>query len=253
MTCGSAREALLDLARGVAMAERERLAVETHVSTCPACAADLERHRDLTAALQALSAEAQAWRASPEIEHRLQAAFEAERTASVPLSGSAPQTERWVYALAMAAIVALAVWIGSRAPRPPVAPATAAAPAPSPAPTSAPPRGSAPAVAALHSTERPTVSRPRSSRPKAAPAPRVRSFEFVALPSAVGLPDFESGSVVRIQVPVAALPGYGVDVVPNMQKATVEADVLVGQDGQPRAIRLVADDEQLTRDVRSKP
>ncbi len=93
MTCGSAREALLDLARGVAMPESERLAVETHVSTCPACAADLERHRDLTAALQALSAEAQAWSASPEIEQRLQAAFEAERTASVPPSESAPQTE----------------------------------------------------------------------------------------------------------------------------------------------------------------
>ena len=77
MTCGSAREAVLDLARGVALADSVRLAVETHVHTCPACAADLEHHRALTAALQALSAEAQAWSASPEIERRLQAAFEA--------------------------------------------------------------------------------------------------------------------------------------------------------------------------------
>ena len=253
MTCGSAREAVLDFARGVAMPDSVRLAVETHVRMCPACAADLERHRDLTAALQALAAEAQAWSASPEIEQRLQAAFEAERTARVPPSESAPQGERWVYALAMAAIVALAVWIGSRAPRPPAAPATASAPSPASAPTSAPPDVPAPAVAALHATEQPAVSRPGRSRPKAAPAARVRSFEFVALPSAVGLPEFESGSVVRIQVPVAALPGYGVDIVPDIEKATVEADVLVGQDGQPRAIRLVTDDEQLTRDVRSKP
>ena len=87
----------------------------------------------------------------------------------------------------------------------------------------------------------------------AAPAARVRSVEFIALPSAVGLPDLESGSVVRIQVPVGALPGYGVDIVPNASKTTVEADVLVGQDGQPRAIRLVTAEEQSTRDVRSKP
>ena len=253
MTCGSAREAILDLARGVAMPESERLAVETHVSTCPACAADLERHRDLTAALQALSAEAQAWSASPEIEQRLQAAFEAERTASVPPSESAPQTGRWVYALAMAAIVALAVWIGSRAPRPPASPATASAPSPAAAPAGRPPLVSPPAVAARRSPERPAVSTSRRLRSRVAPARRVRSFEFVALPSAVGLPDFESGSVVRIQVPVAALSGYGVEIVPNMQKATVEADVLVGQDGQPRAIRLVTAEEQSTPDVRSKP
>jgi hypothetical protein len=235
------------------MPESERLAVETHVSTCPACSADLERHRDLTAALQALSAEAQAWSASPEIEHRLQAAFEAERTANVPPSESAPQTDRWVYALAVAAVVALAVWVGSRAPRTTAGPASAAAPSPAAAPAGRPPLVSAPAVAAQPPTGRRAASTSRRMRPKAAPAPRVRSFEFVALPSAVGLPDFESGSVVRIQVPVAALPGYGVDIVPDMQKATVEADVLVGQDGQPRAIRLVTADEQLTGDVRSKP
>jgi hypothetical protein len=253
MTCGSGRGAVLDLARGVALADSERLAVETHVQTCPACAADLEHHRALTAALQALSAEARAWGASPEIERRLQAAFEAGRQAPVPLSKSAPQSKRWVYALAIAAIVALAVWVGSRAPRPPASPATATRPSPAAAPADRPPLVPAPAVAAVRPMERPSVSTSRRLRPKVAPAPRVRSFEFVALPSAVGLPDFESGSVVRIQVPVAALPGYGVEIVANMQKATVEADVLVGQDGQPRAIRLVTADEQLTSDVRSKP
>jgi hypothetical protein len=253
MTCGSAREAVLDLARGVATPESVRLAVETHVSTCPVCAADLERHRDLTAALQALSAEAQAWSTSPEIEHRLQAAFEAERTAGVPPSEPAPRINRWDYALAIAAIVALAVWLGSRPARP-AGPATASAPSPAAAPAGRPPLVSAPpAVAALRPSERPAVRTPRRLRARVAPAPRVRSFEFVALPSAVGLPDFESGSVVRIQVPVAALPEYGVDIGPNMQRVTVEADVLVGQDGQPRAIRLVTDDEQVTRDVRSKP
>ena len=39
---------------------------------------------------------------------------------------------------------------------------------------------------------------------------------------------------------------YGVDIVPDELRTTVEADVLVGQDGQPRAIRLVTADEQST-------
>jgi hypothetical protein len=253
MTCGSATEAVLDLARGVAVPASLRMAVESHVKECAACAADLSRHRDLTAALRALSTEAQTWQASPELEHRLQAAFDAARQTSAPPSPPAVPAERWVYALAIAAIVALAAWVGSRAPRPPAAPATAAAPSRPPAPASSSPLVSAPAVAAVAPAEQPAVSRPRRSRPMAAPAARVRSVEFVALPSAVGLPALESGSVVRIQVPVGALPGYGVDIVPNALKTTVEADVLVGQDGQPRAIRLVTAEEQLTRDVRSKP
>jgi hypothetical protein len=61
---------------------------------------------------------------------------------------------------------------------------------------------------------------------------------FVALPAAVGLPDFESGVIVRMELPVAALPSYGIEVVPD-SKVPVEADLLIGQDGQARAIRLV--------------
>jgi hypothetical protein len=61
---------------------------------------------------------------------------------------------------------------------------------------------------------------------------------FVALPAAIGLPDFESGVIVRMELPVAALPSYGIEVVSD-SKTPVEADLLIGQDGQARAIRLV--------------
>ena len=254
MTCGSAREALLDLARGVAMPESERLAVETHVSTCPACAADLERHRDLTAALQALSAEAQAWSASPEIEHRLQAAFEAERTASVPLSGSAPQTDRWVYALAMAAIVALAVWIGSRAPRPPAGPATAAAPSPAAAPARRPPlrvgtgsRG----PASDGTADRQQAAETRGRKPR-----RPRGFDRSSssrFRAPWDYPTSRAAASSGSRCQWRRYPDTASTSCRTCAKATVEADVLVGQDGQPRAIRLVTADEQSTRDVRSKP
>jgi hypothetical protein len=83
-----------------------------------------------------------------------------------------------------------------------------------------------------------------SGRASAVPGRRavsqvVRPSGFVALPGTAGLPQFESGTIVRIELPVASLPAYGVDISPAAGDQPVEADVLVGQDGQPRAIRLV--------------
>lgn len=62
--------------------------------------------------------------------------------------------------------------------------------------------------------------------------------EFMPLPIASALPALESGVIVRIEVPVSALPRYGL-VIPDTRKSEVQADLLVGQDGQPRAIRLI--------------
>jgi hypothetical protein len=62
--------------------------------------------------------------------------------------------------------------------------------------------------------------------------------EFVMIPGAVGLPDMESGSLVRIDLPVAMLPSLGV-TPPAGAAANVRADLIVGQDGLPRAVRLV--------------
>jgi hypothetical protein len=74
--------------------------------------------------------------------------------------------------------------------------------------------------------------------PRAAPS----TDEFIPLPGALGLPAFESGRVVRVDLPVSSLPAYGVEVVPDAARTEVQADVLVGQDGQARAIRLVRTD-----------
>ena len=74
---------------------------------------------------------------------------------------------------------------------------------------------------------------------QAAPAGGGQALQFVALPNAVGLPALESGRIVRVQFPAAELPAYGFDVTPQPAAGAVEADLLVGQDGQPRAIRFV--------------
>jgi hypothetical protein len=81
----------------------------------------------------------------------------------------------------------------------------------------------------------------RSGRPPAAPvvAP-LTTTEFVLWPGAAELPTFESGHLMRMEVPVSALPSLGL-VPPATHAAVVQADVLVGQDGLPRAVRLSPD------------
>ena len=257
MTCSAAREAILDFARDVSMPEDVRLAVQQHLGGCANCAVEFERQRDLTAALGALATEARTWQASPAIEGRLQEAFVARIPVAPVPQVESKRTDRWISALAGAAVIALAVWLGSR-PSTSVSPDDRASPSASSVtvPTVSTPsamEGKTPASSMAQSTV--TAERPLSVRAGAgrrAPPKQVRSFEFMTLPGAAGLPDLESGSVVRIALPVAALPEYGLDIVLGGSKTTVNADVLVGQDGLARAIRLVNADESATQETRSR-
>ena len=248
MTCAAAREAILDSARDVSMSEDVRLAVEQHLAGCANCAVELERQRDLTAALGALAIEARPWRASPAIEGRLREAFAARiRVIPTPQLES-KRTDQWIYALTAAAVIALAVWLGSR-PSTSVSPDDRASPSGSSMtlPAVSTPSAMEGKTPASSMVERKVTGAARRATPK-----QVRSFEFMTLPGAAGLPDLESGSVVRIAVPVGALPEYGLDIVQGGSKTTVDADVLVGQDGLARAIRLVSAEESATQDTRSR-
>ena len=82
----------------------------------------------------------------------------------------------------------------------------------------------------------------------------VKPVGFVELPNAAGLPEFESGTIVRLELPAASLPAYGIEMPGAADERPVEADLLVGQDGLTRAIRLVAKSSDATgaRDSHSK-
>ena len=258
MNCAAAREAVLDCARDVPMTGDVRLALEEHLGGCANCAAELGRQRDLTAAFRGLSAEAKAWNASSTIEGRLHEAFAARVAAAPRPRVESKRAARWIYALASAAVIALAVWSGTRPSRstsPDAGPISAGSPTASPAVSStAVPEettSASPTVEPGTAPHRPVPVRAGTGR-RAAPGKQVRSFEFLTLPGAAGLPELESGSVVRIAVPVGALPEYGLDIVQGGSKTTVDADVLVGQDGLARAIRLVTADELTPPDTRSR-
>jgi len=75
----------------------------------------------------------------------------------------------------------------------------------------------------------------------------VRPSGFIELPGSDGLPAFESGEIVRMEVPVATLPSYGIDISSGSTGGPVEADILIGQDGFARAIRLVTSTARSTQ------
>ena len=64
--------------------------------------------------------------------------------------------------------------------------------------------------------------------------------EFVPWPGAATLPSFESGELVRVDLPVSVIASLGL-VLPPTPAAAVKADVIVGQDGFARAVRLVVE------------
>lgn len=61
---------------------------------------------------------------------------------------------------------------------------------------------------------------------------------FVPWPGAYALPPLESGELRRVDLPRAALPTLGL-VAPVSAAAVVPAEVVIGQDGLARLVRLV--------------
>jgi predicted anti-sigma-YlaC factor YlaD len=72
----------------------------------------------------------------------------------------------------------------------------------------------------------------------ASPEVAVEPADFVPWPGAAAGPPFESGELVRVDLPVSALPALGF-WPPSSDVSFVQADVIVGQDGFARAVRLV--------------
>jgi hypothetical protein len=61
---------------------------------------------------------------------------------------------------------------------------------------------------------------------------------FYPLAEAEALPAVENAMVVRVQLPVSSLQLMGVPVSEERADASVQADLLLGQDGLARAVRL---------------
>ena len=70
--------------------------------------------------------------------------------------------------------------------------------------------------------------------------PAAAKDEFVAIPYAMPIGPNERADLVRVNVPVAALEQWGLKVSVFNPGQRVNADVVIGEDGLARAVRLVS-------------
>ena len=238
MSCDLHAGTIADLARDVVIHRDVAAAARAHLAECSACAAHFQHQRALTADLRRLAASAAAAKPSADVKRRLLGAFAAADRANPAARGNVarrvpPLVRQPRYPRLVAAVVLAAVGLGwwwtleKRAPvqQPPVISAGPQLPAAAPA-------------ASVTEAPRGALARPRGAR-RARPIAPSAVAEFVGVPGAGALPELESGRIVRVDLPLAALPAYGVDIAATSGQAQVAAELLVGQDGHTRAIRLV--------------
>jgi hypothetical protein len=252
MNCHEHEAELVDLARGIEPDAATHARLRTHLDGCAACAARLAREQALTAELKHLADATPAPAPSASAETRLLQAFAARHAgarASAPAPARREALSHWWLAAATV-VLATGAWLatqpwrgagdrvssGTPAVVVPAGPARASTAQPSGAPAA--PR-SATALRSVPEPRRPIPARRQVARRSTPAGGEDDVLRFVTLPSAEDLPVLESGRIVRLELPMAFLPAYGIDVPPEDASRVVEADVLVGQDGQPRAIRFV--------------
>jgi hypothetical protein len=217
--CSQVASLLVDTARGIDLAPRRRELLDAHLRDCPRCAQRLERERAVSESLRQLAEETSvpAWND----------AFDAAQMYRRP-------SRRWyMYATAAAALLALASVALVRHREPALTSAVARTSAPVAALGSTTNSSTTHAIAAAHDVGR--QSRPRPATSAKASAPR-RGTAFLVWPGATDLPAFESGQLVRVELPASVAVSLG--LAPSTRARVVNADVLIGQDGFARAVRL---------------
>jgi hypothetical protein len=232
MNCQEFQEIVQDLARARAMEASKVESGMGHAHACAACAEKLEEERSLAEALGMLAQSAGLQQAPPQVEDFLLGAFREQHKA-------ARHARLWRFAwvagtaaAVLAVSLSLSPWWPGTKPEGETLKQMA---------TSAPPEPPAESVVASVREEPASVAISKRAGPRVAPRNELDTFAegFVPLPYADTYGPLEAGEIVRVRLGSAALESLGFAVTWPDVGEPVLADVLVGQDGLPRAVRLV--------------
>ncbi len=189
-----------------------------HVTDCAACRVELARQKRLQAALRVVAAEVAETRPPARVEQTLAARVETIRY----------RRRRWMAlsaAGALAAALAIAWFAMPRHVEVTEVRKEAKVVVPS-------------RPAKLHPTENAAAIPPVAKHRTKIPVPKQQPF--VAIPYSIPLGPYERADVMRVEIPVAALIAAGLPMGMADPGAQARADLLVGQDGRARAVRLLA-------------
>ena len=224
MTCAEFDTVVHDVARPGALDKPSAVIAKFHAQTCERCAARLAQAQVLASALEAVAQDSADLGAPAHLEPALVSAFREHRRSLERKQHRQRRTRlRWLEwsALAAAAAVVLAIgaWNFSR-----------------------------PRAIGTDTNPSAVVTRPLNSNaddaaqqtaPVAPAAAEDWNSDFVPLPYGESLSPDDSGLVVRVSMTRSALGSLGYPVDEVHAGDVVQADLLVGEDGLPRAVRLV--------------
>jgi hypothetical protein len=271
MNCADFETIVNELAESRPMDATARVNGLAHATICAECAARLHEAKSVGAGLHmAIAAETEA--APARVRESLLAAFAEHHNAAVapaaPVSinkGASWRTVRWwgAAAVAAAAVLLLALLLPSlvrlRSPAPPIEIAGGQTPPPKPAATRpvdnstiktptnpttvGPERKSATANNNLALPRRKSTPartpRPSSNQIESETVAKNSSAQYFPLTYLASATAMDSGTVVRIQVSRAKLISLGLPMNGERADELVKADLVLGDDGVARAIRLV--------------
>jgi hypothetical protein len=228
MSCREYRRELVELAGGGPLEEADRQRLAAHLEGCRECAELFDRQTALASAVRKL-AEETASAVPPEM-------LETNLLAEFDQAGRRQRRRRlvmrWMAAGAVAASL-LAGWfaIGGRGPLPDGrGSARSADREPGPA---CPPE-------VVKAEVRPPAAKQHTARRRRVAAPVESAQPFIAIPYTEPLAPYERAAVMRVDLPVAAVIAAGLPVRTADLGASARADVVVGQDGRARAIRVLS-------------
>jgi hypothetical protein len=275
MTCRDMETLLRDMALEPEATELQPApsGAVAHLEGCPRCSAALERERRLTASLAALAGSLEPCEVPAAVEARLLAAFRehsrdrATRRPVLPTPARGPAA--WAAGIAAIIVVSLGVLLGVvlTGRQPAEAPAVELPVAPSA--SLAIPEAAEPNPLAAVPRSEPSAQRARAPRTQgrrsgsdlppadtavagnrvadAHPETERATLETPSQPVSGFVPLFhggdplllEAGQVWRVEMPRGALQSVGMPVVEESRAGRIQVDILVGEDGIARAIRLV--------------
>jgi anti-sigma factor RsiW len=225
MKCAEFERVVHDLARQGQLDPAAETIARAHAESCPSCACRLAEAEKLAKMLRAVSAESRRLEAPPQLETLLLDFYRRVTAAR----RNAPARKRfgwrpgfgWAGAVALAAVALLAFALLSRVPgRRTSSPAV---------------RVSAATPAAVAETARAGASVQSQAQSSQADT----DSGFVPVPYASGFGPGESAVIVRVQLPRTSLAELGYPVDETQGNAMVQADLVVGEDGWPQAVRIV--------------
>ena len=236
MTCREFDEIVHGYVRMELLDVRLREAALEHTAQCSLCASRMAEAIALAEATEASSRRVQHMQAPPHVESALLAEFRNHHRRA-----SWRRAIEWSSIGAAAAVLLIVLWtVGIRAKGAPQAAPKKDVSSQSMGPLDAKAAAAAPAGDVVQAVAEKASDTPAiSAAGDETPAVTYVASDFVPVPFTGAIASDDPGMVVRVQLTRASLAQLGYPVADAPDDDLIQADVLVGEDGWPRGVKLV--------------